>query len=235
MHLKYESIINNTFPKISILLPSLNTFSFLEERLKTILNQTLDDWELIIVDSYSDDGSWELLQTYASRDSRIYASQAPREGVYAGINRCLSQARGEYVYIATSDDTMTFDCLEKMVAALESQPTCDIAHCCLNIIDETGQLTKKQWNTWDKTKFFGEHINHQHIRLAPYDGILYCALGTLYSSLTQLLIRRKVFEEIGNFRTDFGSHGDFEWGIRAGLTANTVHVPHYLATWRLHS
>ncbi|MEA5465667.1 glycosyltransferase family 2 protein [Leptothoe sp. PORK10 BA2] len=234
MHLDLESI-NNTPPKVSILLPSLNTFPFLAERLDTILSQTLNDWELVVVDSYSDDGSWELIQTYANKDSRIYATQAPREGVYAGINRCLSQAHGEYVYIATSDDTMTSDCLEKMVAALESQPNCDIAHCCLNIIDETGQQTRKQWNTWDKIKFFGEYINQQHIRLAPYDGILYCALGTMYSSLTQLLIRRNFFEKVGDFRTDFGSHGDFEWGIRVGLTSNTIHVPYYLATWRVHS
>ena len=234
MRLNFKSV-NAGHPKVSILLPSLNTFLFLEERFNSILNQTLQDWELIVVDSYSDDGSWQLIQSYANQDNRIRISQAPREGVYAGINSCLEQARGKYIYIATSDDTMTPDCLEKMVSALETHPNCDIAHCCLSIIDETGQQAQKQWKVWDKTKFFGEYIDQQHIRLAPYDGILHCALGTLYSSLTQLLIRRKVFERVGDFRTDFGSHGDFEWGIRAGFTSNTIHVPYYLATWRVHS
>ncbi|MEM8805219.1 MAG: glycosyltransferase [Cyanobacteria bacterium P01_G01_bin.38] len=222
-------------PKISILLPNLNTYPFLEERFQSILSQTLTNWELIVIDGYSDDGSWELIQTYACQDSRIHAAQAPREGVYAGINRCIEQALGDYIYIATSDDTMTPDCLEKMVAALETQPNCDLAHCCLSIIDETGQPIENQWDTWGKVKFFGEHIDHPHIRLAPYDGILYCALGTLYASLTQLLIRRRLFEKIGTFNTEFGPHGDFEWGMRAGLTANTLHVPHYLATWRIHA
>lgn len=234
MSLNSQSV-NDRSPRVSILLPSLNTFPFLKERFDSILSQTLPDWELIVVDSYSDDGSWELIQAYAGQDSRIQVSQAPREGVYAGINRCLEQAQGDYIYIATSDDTMTPDCLTKMVAALEAHPNCDLAHCCLSIIDEAGQPTKNQWRAWGKARFFGEHIDHQHIRLAPYDGILYCALGTLYSSLTQLLIRRRVFEKVGNFRTDFGSHGDFEWGIRAGLVSNTLHVPDYLATWRIHS
>lgn len=230
-----SKLTNSRCPKVSILLPTLNTLSFLEERFNTILNQTFQDWEVIVVDGYSDDGSWELIQTYAGKDSRIYISQAPREGVYAGINCCLDQAHGDYIYIATSDDTMTPDCLEKMVAALETHPNCDIAHCCLSIIDEIGRPAQKQWHSWSKVRFFGEHIDQQHIRLAPHDGILYCALGTVYASLTQLLIRRNVFAKVGNFSTDFGSHGDFEWGLRVGLASNTIHIPYYLATWRVHS
>jgi glycosyltransferase involved in cell wall biosynthesis len=221
--------------KVSIILPSLNTVKFLTERLETILNQTLNDWELIIIDSYSDDGSWELIQKYAQQDSRIRASQAPREGVYAGLNRCLEQARGEYVYIATSDDTMTPDCLEKMVAALDAHPDCDIAHCCLALIDEHGDTTKSDWYSWDKIAYFGEYIHRPHIRRAPHDGLIYCTLGTAYTSLTQLLIRKRVFTNLGLFKTEFGPSGDFEWGLRVSLVCNTVHVPHTLATWRVHT
>jgi hypothetical protein len=57
----------------------------------------------------------------------------------------------------------------------------------------------------------------------------------VYTSLTQLLIRRSVFDKIGLFRTDWGSEGDFEWGMRAALMCNVLHIPETLATWRIHA
>lgn len=222
-------------PKVSILLPNYNNFSFLRERFETIFNQTFSDWELIVLDSYSNDGSWELIQQFANQDSRIRISQAAREGVYAGLNRCINLASGEYIYIAPGDDTMTPDCLKKMVAALEKHKECDLCHCCLTVIDESGEAIKDNWNTWEKATFFRNLISQEHIRFAPYDGILYCALGTVYTSLTEILIRKIVFDEAGLFKTDFGSHGDFEWGLRVSLLYNTIHIPYYLATWRIHA
>lgn len=55
-------------PLVSILLPNLNTRPFLEERMATILNQTYTNWELIIADSYSDDGSWEYLKEFVDKE-----------------------------------------------------------------------------------------------------------------------------------------------------------------------
>ena len=73
------------------------------------------------------------------------------------------------------------------------------------------------------------------MRRAPHDGLLHFGLYTIYTSLTQLLIRRRVFEELGLFRTDCHSYADFEWGMRVGLNENVVHIPKTLATWRQHN
>jgi hypothetical protein len=78
-------------------------------------------------------------------------------------------------------------------------------------------------------------MKKSHIRYAPNDGIMHCALYTVYTSLTQLLIRRSVFEQIGLFRDDWGPESDFEWGMRVSLIYNVVHIPETLATWRIHS
>ena len=58
-------------PKISILLPCFNAEPFLKERIDSILAQTFSDWEAIVLDSHSDDGSWEFFQSIASTDSRF--------------------------------------------------------------------------------------------------------------------------------------------------------------------
>ncbi len=87
--------------------------------MESIMGQTLTDWELIVCESYSDDGTWEYLQQYAD-DARVKMHRVPRAGLYAGWNECLRRACGEYIYVATADDTMTPDCLEKLAGALES-------------------------------------------------------------------------------------------------------------------
>ena len=222
-------------PVVSICLPNLNNKSYLTERLRTIFNQTFSDWELIVYDNYSDDGAWELFQAEAQKDPRMQIAQAPRAGMYANWNNCVRAARGKYVYIATSDDTMVPTCLAQMVEALERHPDCGLCHCALEIINADGRpIESDTWESWDTHKYFGDWMNIPHIRRAPHDGLLHLGLGTVYTSITQLLIRKSVFEQIGLFRTDAKSYADFEWGMRAGLTQNIIHLPEKLATWRRH-
>ena len=229
--------VTSELPLVSILLPNLNYRRFLDARFESILAQTYQNWEVVVVDSYSDDGAWELIQAYAARDKRIRTSQAPREGIYAGLNRCLSMARGEYIYIATSDDTMMPDCLAEMVAALRRHRDCDICHCQLEVIDENGHRMsgKWEWRQYPVARYFADLLDKEHIRPAPHDGILHCAVYTVFTSLTQILTRRSLFEDTGPFKTDIGEGADFEWGMRASLTCSVVHLPKTLATWRVHS
>jgi glycosyltransferase involved in cell wall biosynthesis len=224
-------------PKVSICVPNLNTRAFLPERFETIFNQTFQDWELIVYDSFSDDGAWEYIQQLASREPRMKISQGPREGTPGSWNPCIAQARGEYVYIATSDDTMMPDCLEKMVAALESNPDCGICQCELLIIDEKGwpYPPAQQWNHYTLATYDARLVQKKNKRFAPHDGMLHPALFTIYTSVTQVLIRQSVFQRVGMFEKKWGSIGDFEWDMRASLVENCIYIPEKLATWRLHA
>lgn len=224
-------------PLISICLPNLNNRSYLDERLECILAQTHTNWELVVSDNYSDDGAWELFQDLAARDGRVLIEQAPRKGMYANWNNCIRRARGDYIYIATSDDTMAPACLERLVATLEARPECGVAHCSLEIIDGASKAVPPAyaWENFPFQEYFGTWMHERHVRKAPHDGILHLAYFTVYTSITQLLTRRRVFVDLGDFRTDCGSYADFEWGMRVGLRENVAHVPEKLATWRLHA
>lgn len=221
---------------ISILLPNLNNVGYLQERLETVYSQTYQNWELVIVDNFSDDGAWELLQQHAAKEKRIRLSQAPRNGMYANWNNCLELAQGELIYIATSDDTMKPNCLEELKKALEQQPTCDLAQCGLEIIDPDG-LTVPEPQSWDHYtlgSYNKELVRRSNLRIAPHDGLLHTALFTVCTSITQLLIKKKVFDKLGNFETKWGSVGDFEWQMRVALVFNSVFIPEKLASWRIH-
>jgi len=217
-------------------MPNLNGRRFLPERLRTIAEQTFSDWELVVVDSYSEDGAWEYLLAESAAEPRMHIYQAPREGIYPAMNRCISLAQGEFIYIATSDDTMPSDCLEKLLAALESNPDCDIAHCPLRVIDEVGKTVKFNW---ERASVFarssGQLLDRLHIRRAPFDGLLHLGGESVYISLTQLLLRRSLFERVGLFNDQWGGMGDFNWVMRATLLANTVHVPTTWGGWRIHA
>jgi glycosyltransferase involved in cell wall biosynthesis len=223
-------------PRVSICLPNLNMLPFLRERFDTIFGQTLQDWELFVYDSQSNDGGWEYIQQLARREKRMRIAQGPREGPYPAWNECLRQTNAEFVYFATSDDTMAPNCLEKMVAALEQHPECDLAHCSLINIDEAGAPSIEL--RWPDCTVFGngngEILARAHVRRAPYDGLLHLMGRHVYLSFTQLLIRRSLFSRIGNFPSKWGPASDFNWEMKAGLVANTVHVPATWATWRLH-
>jgi glycosyltransferase involved in cell wall biosynthesis len=221
----------NNKPLVSILLPNLNTRSFLKERMNSILNQTYTNWELIIADSYSDDGAWEYLKGFAEDDERITACQIPK-GLYQAWNFCLKKAKGEYVYIATSDDGMALDCIEKMVNALEEHPECDICDSLLKVIDEEGnELSLLQYTYRNHIDF---NPNKQHIRPVLHDCFLQLAGGTVYTSITQILIRRLLFEKTGGFSLECDSAADLDWGLKASIFANVVYLPNKLATWRIH-
>jgi len=223
-------------PLVSVCLPNLNTRPFLQERADTLFAQTLSNWELVVSDNYSEDGAWEFFKGLARADERVRIAQAPREGMYANWNACIRRARGKYVYIATSDDTMAPNCLERLVAALERHSSCDIAHCPLKTIDELGRDVDSGWS---RDSVFavssGPLLLREHVRTAPFDGLLHLLGGSVYVSITQLLIRRSLFDRIGYFEPQWGSIGDFNWNMRAGLIANTVHLPDTWGGWRVHS
>lgn len=223
-------------PLVSICVPNLNARPFLVERFQSVLDQSLQDWELFVYDSYSDDGSWELIQDFAKKDSRVRIAQGPREGPYPAWNECLRNTSGKYVYIATSDDSMAPEFLERMVTGLVANPDCDLAHSPVVVVDDRGEAVKdRPWP--DITAFadgIGDLASVSHIRRAPYDGLVQLTGRHVVFSITQLLIRRSLFSRIGTFTNRWGSVSDFNWEMKAGLVANTIHVPNTWATWRSH-
>lgn len=216
---------------ISICLPTLNAIRFLKERIESIFAQTYSDWELIVCDSYSDDGTWEYMEQY-SRDPRVRLFRVPKEGLYAGWNECLRRVRGEFIYIATADDTMRSDCLEKLVEALSCNLTCDVAVCDFDEIDaESNPVTKE--HAWHR-RFYGERLKQRHIRPRLQEFLTTLIIGTPWYTMTAVLLRARLLDRCGLFPTDIGFLGDNVWTARVALMTDVVYVPERLATFRRH-
>ncbi|ELZ6270419.1 glycosyltransferase family 2 protein, partial [Campylobacter coli] len=91
-------------PKVSVVVPSLNSIKYIHECIDSILNQTLKDIEIICVDAGSTDGTLEVLREYEKNDERLKVIVSDKKSYGYQINLGIKEAKGEYLGIVESDD-----------------------------------------------------------------------------------------------------------------------------------
>lgn len=101
--------------EVSIIIPVYNAAPFLRECIDSVLGQTFRDWELILVDDASTDGSLDICRSYADKDSRIKVIAAGKGEVSATRNKGLDAATGRYVMFVDADDVITPDALSTLL------------------------------------------------------------------------------------------------------------------------
>ena len=103
-------------PAISVIMPVYQAGPFLRDSVRSVLGQTFPDFELILVDDGSTDGSAGLCDTLAGEDSRVRVLHKKNGGVSAARNDGMDLAGGEYIYFCDADDTIAPDALEVSTA-----------------------------------------------------------------------------------------------------------------------
>lgn len=114
-------------PVVSVVMPCYNSAAFIEQSVRSVLNQSFHDFELIVVNDGSSDSSLEILQSI--KDPRLVVISQPNSGVMATRNHGLMVARGEYVAFLDADDKWREDFIERMLAALLARPDAALAYC----------------------------------------------------------------------------------------------------------
>jgi glycosyltransferase involved in cell wall biosynthesis len=113
-------------PRVSIAIPTWNGAGFVGETLSTALHQTFADLEVLVVDDASEDGTLEVVA--AAHDPRIRVLPGARRlGIPGNWNRCLAEARGEYVKLLCQDDLLAPTAVERLVSALDAAPGSPLA------------------------------------------------------------------------------------------------------------
>lgn len=109
---------------ISIIIPLFNKEKLIAKTLQSVFDQTFADYEIIMVNDGSTDGSESVVRSF--KDSRIRLINQPNAGVSAARNRGIAEAKGEYVAFLDADDTWLPDYLEKQVKLARKYPQCDV-------------------------------------------------------------------------------------------------------------
>ncbi|MBC8063221.1 MAG: glycosyltransferase [Chlorobia bacterium] len=124
-------------PKVSIIVPSYNHGVFLPQCIESVLSQTLEDWEFVIVDDGSHDDSPAVIERY--KDPRIIVQRNERNlGTYGTQNRCLEVATGDFVAVLNSDDYWKPKKLEMQLAILDIHPDCSFSYTFGALADDSG-------------------------------------------------------------------------------------------------
>jgi glycosyltransferase involved in cell wall biosynthesis len=129
-------------PLISICLPIFNGEKYLSAAIASILAQTLNDFELLVADDGSTDGSAEICERFAKADNRIrYWRNDTRLGLFGNYNCCIKRSTGELIKTFAQDDLLEPACLEKLSDALLTKPEIALVSSARQVIDESGQCT----------------------------------------------------------------------------------------------
>lgn len=123
---------------VSIVMPAYNAERYIERAVRSVMQQTYIDWELLIIDDQSTDGTYNIVERLSKEDLRIKLFRNERNmGVAITRNRGLDLSTGEYVALLDSDDVWLEDKLSRQLDLIASSGA-DIVYCSYRIVDETG-------------------------------------------------------------------------------------------------
>jgi glycosyltransferase involved in cell wall biosynthesis len=217
-------------PQVSVIMPSYNHAAFVSAAIKSVLAQSISDWELIIIDDGSTDESLSILSRFS--DPRIQLIAQSNQGAPAAFNRGLAQASGKYLALLNSDDCYHPQRLEKLIQVLEADPGIGLAASHIEVIDATG-------------KTLG--IKHGYHDLEPWvlakPGKSFRAGEDLHAALltenylattSNYVFARGWYEQIGGFRNLRYVH-DWDFALRIARVARLSLFPEPLVRYRVHS
>jgi glycosyltransferase involved in cell wall biosynthesis/GT2 family glycosyltransferase len=205
--------VTRLWPRVSVIIPTFNRPHFLGPTLASLLRQTLDGVEVVVVDDGSEDEAQVRAVVNAFRPMSRYL-RVERRGEASAANCGIELAMGEFVAFLSDDDTFAPELLAHSVELLESNP--DAIGCY------------PDWNIVSTSGYFSE----AH-KVPDFDRrLMLCAHWCLPGPGT--VIRRSVVRRIGGKDGRFRQVADFDLWLRATKFGPMIHIPRTLAYWRLH-
>ena len=204
-------------PRVSVIIPTYNCARLLGNCLDSVLKQTYSDFEIIVVDDGSIDGTQEVVANYGKMIRYLYQSN---QGVAAARNFGLSVATGEFIAYLDADDMWYPFKLEKQIVILESDKRVGLIHSDIDVINENGQVIHRGFNR--KT---GRKVPQGYCLSQLFQE---CHIQTL-----TVLIRREYVSRVGNFDERLNGTEDYlQWVLVAMEGACLGYVDEPLAMYR---
>jgi glycosyltransferase involved in cell wall biosynthesis len=221
-------------PKVSVIIPNYNHSRFLEKRIQSVLNQTYQDFEVIYLDDASTDNSHQVFAKFVG-DKRICATcynQVNSGSPFKQWNKGVRKAKGEYVWIAESDDYADERLLAELVTRLDKHPKIGIVYCQSWKVDENDNiLSSMQERTadLDEQRWKKDFVNNGKDECSRYL-IFKCTIP----NASAVLIRRTVYESVGGADESMRYTGDWMLWAKVLLTSDITFVAEPLNYYRKH-
>ncbi len=201
-------------PHISVIMAVHNAKQYLKDAIESILCQTFKNFEFIIIDDGSFDGSRDSIAQYALKDARVKPLYCDHCGLTRSLNRGLMESRGRYIARMDADDISLPERLEKECIYLKKHPDIALVSCFAQVIDDDGRVV-------------GEHcppLSTEGIRKRSFFSGQICHPSVMF--------RKDVITMLGGYDESFVYAQDYELWLRLMQKENIATIPEFLFLWR---
>ena len=216
-------------PRVSVVIPNYNHAPYLKERIDSVLNQTFQDFELILLDDCSTDNSRDIINSYAKNPhvSHISLNEENTRNTFVQWERGVQLACGEYIWIAESDDVAEPTFLATLVGQLEQNPLAVVAYSHSLMIDSNGQELPY---TWHKKGSSGD--------IHTFDGYAFIRQKMLVDSriynASMAVFRKSVFQKLPKDYQEHRFCGDWLFWTYVCQHGQVIEVCQRLNRFRQH-
>lgn len=212
-------------PVVSAIIPNYNHAAFLKQRIESVLNQTFQNFELIILDDCSSDNSKMIIESYKDHPKvdHIFCNKRNSGSPLKQWQKGIELSTGEYVWIAESDDVADIHFLEKLVSVVERNSSIAMVYSQTYDIDEKGEIIESRIK-W--TNNFAENIWEKNFCIKGKDFLKYLYKKNVIPNASACLVRKDYIQsaliEI-NEVNDFRMCGDwFTWLLIANQPSVSI-------------
>ena len=207
----------NKKPKVSVIMPFYNCEKYLDKAISSILNQTFQDFEFIIINDASTDRSDEIVKKYLTDKRIVYIKNCERKGIVYNLNKGIEIAKADIIARMDGDDISEPQRLEVQYQFLQRNPNIALVGCFVKLINEKGEICGRKIKP----------ITHEEIK----KDIL------IYSPFVHptIMIRKDVFKKVGFYREQYYVWAqDIDLWYRIIFSGYEVaNIPQYLYQYRI--
>ncbi len=219
-------MIEEKVPLISIVVPTYNGEKYIVATVKSVLQQSFNDWELIIIDDASSDMTLKLIRQFDDSRIKIYDGLG-NVGAQANWSRAQKYVRGKYFKLLPQDDLLAADCLQKQVDVLERDPQEEIAlvFASRQVIGPNGDLRMIR----------GYKGTHKSTRITGREVINRCTRSgaNIIGEPGSGLIRSDLMRKIGAYTVDHPYVIDLDYWFRALQHGDAYYIAEPLTSFRI--
>jgi len=202
------------YQTVSIIIPTFNRCQLLQEAIKSVLNQTYHNFELIVVDDYSQDGTLDVVKNF--NDARVvYLRQKENGGISVACNAGIKKAKGEFIFILNDDDLLAPFALEELVKKINGSD-----------LSKVGGVYG--WSWWVDNNGRTSRIIDSRVRGYIFRKILRKHI------FTNVLVKKLVFSEVGFYKENLRKNEDLDFYLRLAKNYQLDFIPEILTIIRGH-
>jgi glycosyltransferase involved in cell wall biosynthesis len=210
-------------PTISVIIPSYNHDKYISEAIQSVLDQTCQDFEIVITDDGSSDNSVELIEEFTDPRIKLFVF-SENKGACLAVNNCIENSTGKFIALLNSDDVFLPNKLEVQLDFLNSHPEIGAVFSYAKIIND------------ESKEFQGEHF-YKNVFIQPnrnrFEWLNYFFYNGNCLCHPSILIRRDCYKNVGFYDPRFAQLPDFDFWIRLCQRYEIYIIPEELICFRI--